>query len=59
MSPNKNVEDESTSDMKGNDTASQLKELKNQMTRNTNIHNDGDGMAEGTKQIRNDIEKIE
>ena len=58
MSPNKNVDDESTSDMKGNDTATQLKDLKNQMYRNTNMH-DGDGMVERPRELRTDIEKID
>ena len=61
MSPNKNVDDESTSDNKGNDTATQLKDLKSQMDRNANlVRNEGDGMIEQpSRQIRNDMEKME
>ena len=63
MSPNKNVDDESSSENnnKGNDTATQLKDLKTQMDRNANMaHNDGDGMIEQPSTvIQSDIRKME
>ena len=59
MSPNKNVDDESLSENKGNDTATQLKDLKTQMDRNANNVHESDGMMEHPRQIRNDMEKID
>ena len=61
MSPNKNVDDESTSDKNDNPTT-QLKDLKRQMERDDNlIRPDIDGMAEINvdNQVQNEIEKIE
>ena len=61
MSPNKNVDDESTSDKNDNPTT-QLKDLKRQMERDDNlIRPDIDGMAEMNvdNQVQNEIEKIE
>ena len=57
MSPNKNIDDESALDPKGRDTSLQLRDLKNQMYRNT--RGDGDGMVERSRIIKNDMDKID